>query len=87
MRRLLIMLAAGAALTALAGMPAALAQDSLRLTGSGASFPFPIYSRVVQGVQRQGEGDHRRLSGARAAAPASRTSSTAPSTSPPAMRR
>ncbi len=44
MRRLFIVLLAGAALTALAGMPGALAQDSLRLTGSGASFPFPIYS-------------------------------------------
>ena len=43
MRRLLVMLAAGTALTLFAGMPVR-AQDTVRLTGSGASFPFPIYS-------------------------------------------
>ena len=43
MRRFSTSLAAAALMLALAGPPV-LAQDSLRLTGSGASFPFPIYS-------------------------------------------
>ena len=43
MRRSLTSLAVVALMLVLAGTPA-VAQDSLRLTGSGASFPFPIYS-------------------------------------------
>lgn len=43
MKRSLMLLALGAAALAITGT-AALAQDSLRLTGSGATFPFPVYS-------------------------------------------
>jgi len=42
-RRLIALLTLGLGLAALASSPTA-AQDRLRLTGSGASFPFPIYS-------------------------------------------
>ena len=43
MRRALVSMLAGfLALSSLGG--AALAQDSLRLTGSGATFPFPLYA-------------------------------------------
>ena len=42
-RRLISLLIVGSALTAVAGIPAE-GQDRLRLTGSGASFPFPIYA-------------------------------------------
>ena len=43
MKRSLISLALSAALLTLAGAPA-WSQDSIRLTGSGATFPYPIYS-------------------------------------------
>jgi len=51
-RRLLSLLIVGFALIALVSVPA-LGQDRLRLTGSGASFPFPIYSAWFKSFSSQ----------------------------------
>ena len=61
-RRLLSLLIVGFTIMAVAGLPAE-GQDRLRLTGSGASFPFPIYSAWFKAFSSKHKTRHRRLPG------------------------
>ena len=72
--------------SAIACSAPSLAQDKVRLIGSGASFPFPIYSAWFKASARLRTASRSTIR-PRAAARASRISSTRRSISPPAIRR
>ena len=75
-----------AVVTAAIFLPGHAGAQDVRLIGSGASFPFPIYSAWFKDFSKQNNGvtvDYQ----AKAAAPAFRTLSITRWTSPGAMRQ